>query len=35
VGTSGNSAATVTVDRAKLMQLRSELDALLIALDKR
>jgi len=35
VGTGGNSAAAVTVDRAKLMQLRGELDALLMALDKR
>jgi lipid-binding SYLF domain-containing protein len=35
VGTSGGNAATVAVDRAKLMQLRGELDALLMALDKR
>jgi SH3 domain-containing YSC84-like protein 1 len=31
----GNSAATATVDRAKLIQLRGALDALLMALDKR
>jgi lipid-binding SYLF domain-containing protein len=34
-GTSGNRAVTVAVDRAKLMQLRGDLDALLMALDKR
>ena len=35
VGTRGSSGATVTVDRARLVQLRRELDALPLALDRR
>jgi lipid-binding SYLF domain-containing protein len=35
VGTSGTSSATVTVDRARLTQIRQQLEAILMALDKR
>lgn len=34
VGTSGNSGSTITIDRARLLQLRDQLDALLKAADR-